>query len=131
MIASHQCEGIRVCPRRKRLRVPFASPAEHYIAGQPEGQSSPKVMTYRLPRYATGHDCDLKSYKTEFEDKNLYWSCAQSETSYTEQPTLIRTIGGTGQVWDADEKAPALPFNMTLPESAYTLDEAAAIIDAE
>jgi len=86
-------------------------------------------MTYGLRQYAIGNDCDLGSYKTEFEDKNYFWSCRDYKTFNTDYPTVVTTVGDASQAQDDFTNPPKLPFATTLPADSYTVNEALEVID--
>ncbi len=130
-MAATECEGSKVCPRRRRPAAPFAYPAGHFIANRPDGQASPKTMTYNVKQAIRGEDCELKSYKTDNEDEN-YWSCASYKNLYDiDQLLTIVTTGPLKELDDNAEGGPKLPLQITAPASYYTVNEATPLIDVE
>lgn len=128
LVAGRECWGNKVCGRVKPQKPPFAVPPWHLTPGSSD---SPKVMTYGLRQYAVGNDCDLGSYKTEFEDKNYFWSCKDYKTFNPELPTVVTTVGDTSQAQDDFTNPPKLPFATTLPADSYTMNEVLEVVDKQ
>lgn len=130
-MAATECEGSKVCPRRRRPPAPFAYPSGHFLLNKPDGQSSPKTMTYNVKQAIRGKDCALQSYIGEFESE-YFWSCTNYKTLYdTDQPIIAVTVGPAKQVDDGEDGAVRLPLQLTAPASTYTVNEATPLIDVQ
>lgn len=128
LLAAHACQGAKICSQVKPKRPLFAFPAGHYVSQT--NFTSPREMRYALPQYVIGYKCELRSYKTSgiVDGQDYFWECAEYRQTYAENPFVVTTIGSSAQQ-DDDPSEHEMPLQATIPESAYTTDDALQVTD--